>query len=147
MAARVPETRAARALVCAALSVAALWPAFGTEPSGKLSLVRDAGRCRLAAAAEPGPRCACGETPMQVRDVLGLPSALNRASVAELERVPGIGPVRAAAIAAEREQGGGFVSIEALGERVPGLGPKTIDRIRPHLFAAGSAPACGVDPS
>ena len=71
------------------------------------------------------------------------PCALNSASVEDLERVPGIGPMRASAIAAERERGGDFASLEALSQRVPGIGRKTIDRIRPHLFAVGPDPACG----
>jgi competence ComEA-like helix-hairpin-helix protein len=147
VAARVPETRAARALVCAALFACALWPLRPPAHSGALALVRDAGACRLASAAASGPRCACAETPVEVRAVLALPSALNRAPVEELERVPGLGPKRAAAIAAERARGGDFLSVDALGERVPGIGPGTVDRIRPHLFAVGPDPACGVGPS
>ena len=36
---------------------------------------------------------------------------------------------------------------DALAARVPGIGPRTIDRIRPHLFAVGPDPACGVGES
>jgi competence ComEA-like helix-hairpin-helix protein len=147
VAARVPETRAARVLLCAALLVVPALPFAAPGPAGALALVRDAGRCRLGLAAAPGPRCACQDMPVEVREVLALPTALNRARAAELERVPGLGPVRAAAIAAERERRGGFASVDALRERVPGIGPQTVDRIRPHLFAVGPDPACGEDPS
>ena len=56
----------------------------------------------------------------------------NRASVAELIRLPGIGPSLAGRIVADRDQHGAFASPEAL-LRVHGIGPKTLDRIRGFL--------------
>jgi competence protein ComEA len=63
----------------------------------------------------------------------GSPAAaldLNRATSAQLEHLPGIGPVTAAAIVAWREQHGRFSRIEELQE-VDGIGPKTYARIAP----------------
>jgi competence protein ComEA len=57
---------------------------------------------------------------------------LNSASVSELDRLPGIGPARAAAILQEREARGPFSSVEAL-SRVPGLGPSAIARLRERV--------------
>jgi competence ComEA-like helix-hairpin-helix protein len=57
---------------------------------------------------------------------------LNSASVSELDRLPGIGPARAAAILQEREARGPFASVEAL-SRVPGLGPSAIARLRDQV--------------
>ena len=57
------------------------------------------------------------------------PVNLNTASVSELDRLPGIGPARAAAILQEREERGPFASVEEL-SRVPGLGPAAIARLR-----------------
>jgi competence ComEA-like helix-hairpin-helix protein len=57
---------------------------------------------------------------------------LNSASVSELDRLPGIGPARAAAILQEREARGPFTSVEAL-SRVPGLGPSAIARLRDRV--------------
>lgn len=51
---------------------------------------------------------------------------INTASLASLETLPGIGPVKAAAIIAERP----FGTVEEL-ERVPGIGPKTLEAIAP----------------
>ena len=51
---------------------------------------------------------------------------VNTASLASLETLPGIGPVKAAAIIAERP----FNTVEEL-ERVPGIGPKTMEAIAP----------------
>lgn len=55
---------------------------------------------------------------------------LNRASAAELETLPGIGPARARAIIRWREEHGRFRKVEdVLG--VPGVGPATLERLRP----------------
>ena len=54
---------------------------------------------------------------------------INRASQAELESLPGIGPVTAGNIIAYRDQNGGFATIESLLD-VPGIGPKTFTEIQ-----------------
>ena len=139
---RVAETNAARAALWAAVAVVAFLGASDPSAPGALALVRDGSACRLGVAGSAQP-CECSALPVDARAALGLPQPLNSASAVELERVPGLGPLRASAIAAERERGGAFESIQALSRRVPGIGPKTIDRIRPHLFAVGPDPACG----
>lgn len=53
---------------------------------------------------------------------VGAPVSLNSADLSQLEELPGIGEVRAAAIMAYREEHGGFGSVEELLE-VPGVGP------------------------
>jgi competence protein ComEA len=58
--------------------------------------------------------------------------SLNSADQAGLETVPGIGPVTALAIISERERLGGFDAIEQLLE-VDGIGPSTLESIRPYL--------------
>ena len=66
---------------------------------------------------------------------------VDRASVPEWIRLPGIGPSLAARIVADREARGPFVAPEGL-LRVPGIGPKTLQKIRPFLTAEGrGAPA------
>lgn len=138
----MPDTRAARALVLAGLAAAAL--AFAAPPAapGRIALVADTGKCRLAELGS-GPPCDCARTPLAVREALGLAAPLNRLSARGLERVPELGPARAAAIARERERGGPFASLEELAARVPGIGRRTVDRIRSRLFVAGPDPACG----
>ncbi|HEX2296625.1 MAG TPA: ComEA family DNA-binding protein [Actinomycetota bacterium] len=58
--------------------------------------------------------------------------SLNAAGVAELETIPGIGPVTAAAIVAYRDEAGPFTSVEQLME-VSGIGPATLESIRPYV--------------
>jgi competence protein ComEA len=57
---------------------------------------------------------------------------LNRANQAQLEELPGVGPVTAQAILTWRQQHGRFNRIEELQE-VDGIGPKTYAQIAPHV--------------
>lgn len=57
---------------------------------------------------------------------------INTASQAELETIPGIGPVTAQAIMTWRETNGPFRSVEELIE-VNGIGPKTLERLREYV--------------
>lgn len=54
---------------------------------------------------------------------------LNRATVEELQRLPGIGATLAGQIVRTRERRGRFATAEEL-LAVPGMGPKKLDRIR-----------------
>jgi len=64
---------------------------------------------------------------------------LDRATARELERLPGIGPALAARILADRAERGLFRAPEGL-LRVRGIGPRTLQRIRPYLaLPAGAA--------
>jgi competence protein ComEA len=57
---------------------------------------------------------------------------VNCASSAELERIPYIGPRIAAGILHDRATIGPFKRLADL-ERVKGVGPKTLERIRNHV--------------
>ena len=58
--------------------------------------------------------------------------SINSAGLAELETLPGVGPVTAEAIIAHREDVGAFSSLEELLD-VSGIGPATFAEIRPHV--------------
>jgi competence protein ComEA len=73
------------------------------------------------------------------RLALGLAIDVNDASTTELESIPGIGPTRAAAIVADRARLGPFANVDAL-ERVKGIGPATVDAIRPYVTAVAPRP-------
>ena len=68
--------------------------------------------------------------------VLGLRIPLGAASAEDLEALPGVGPVMAGRIVAFRDGGATIRKIEDL-DSVRGIGPKTLERIRPHLEIAG----------
>ncbi|ORB18785.1 ComEA family DNA-binding protein [Mycobacterium noviomagense] len=55
---------------------------------------------------------------------------LNTATVQQLDTLPGIGPVTAAAIVAWREANGKFTSVDQLAE-VDGIGPARLEKLRP----------------
>ena len=57
---------------------------------------------------------------------------LNSADAAQLDTLPGVGPVTAAAILAHRDEIGAFGSVEDLLD-VDGIGPATLEEIRPHV--------------
>jgi hypothetical protein len=73
------------------------------------------------------------------RLLFGLRLDPNRADRASLEALPGIGPVRAAAIETERCRRP-FASLAEL-ERVPGIGPRSLARLEPWLALAAPAQA------
>ena len=60
------------------------------------------------------------------------PLDLDSASVAELDRLPGIGPVLAARIVEHRRVHGRFHHVDEL-LLVPGIGPRLLERLRPWL--------------
>ncbi|WP_197380099.1 ComEA family DNA-binding protein [Mycolicibacterium mengxianglii] len=57
------------------------------------------------------------------------PVDLNSATVEQLDTLPGIGPVTAAAIVAWRDDHGSFASVDQLSE-VDGIGPARLDKLR-----------------
>ena len=62
---------------------------------------------------------------------------LDRASVRELERLPGVGPGLARRIIADRDARGSFGSLAGL-DRVPGIGPALLARISPAAAFTGT---------
>jgi competence protein ComEA len=66
---------------------------------------------------------------------------LDRASAAEMEALPGIGPALARRIAASRDSSGPFGSLEELQSRVRGVGPALAKRLAPAVtFSAPRRP-------
>ncbi len=57
---------------------------------------------------------------------------INRATAGQFEALPNLGPVMAQRIVRVRQQRGAFRSVDEL-LLVHGFGPKTLERLRPHL--------------
>lgn len=72
----------------------------------------------------------------------GGPIDVNAATAAELTALPGIGPVRAASIVRLRTDRGGFGSVDDLLD-VKGIGPVTLERLRPLAVAGDRAGGSG----
>jgi competence protein ComEA len=71
-------------------------------------------------------------TPGATLGAVGAPVDLNSADQLALETIPGIGPVKAAAILQYRSEVGSFATVEELLE-VTGIGPATLEAIRPYV--------------
>jgi competence protein ComEA len=79
------------------------------------------------AAVVPPPG---GGSPVGTTGASGGLVNVNTATETELESLPGVGPVLAAAIIAYRTEHGPFPTVDALDD-VSGIGPATLDQLRP----------------
>ena len=73
-----------------------------------------------------------GELGVLVLDHAGPPLDLNRATLGDLIRLPGVGPVLARRILEARETVGRFAGVDDL-VGVRGVGPAKLDRLRPFV--------------
>lgn len=65
---------------------------------------------------------------------------INSADAAALEQVKGLGPAKAKAIVAYRQAHGPFANVDDL-TKVPGIGEKSLARLRSQLTAGRAAKA------
>lgn len=95
---------------------------------------------RAAMVATALPALAAGSTSTPT------PIDLNRADAATLARgLVGIGPAKAQAIVAYRQQHGSFKSVDELA-LVKGIGPRTLERNRSRLRVKDTTPARKASP-
>jgi competence protein ComEA len=118
------------------------------EKAGGLTRSADPGELNLAQLLTDGEQIVIGtrgEPAGEVRDGGGgggggssggtgssTPLDLNRATQAQLEELPGVGPVTAGKIMAWRDEHRRFSRVEELQE-VDGIGPKTYAQLAPHV--------------
>ncbi|MGP4055736.1 ComEA family DNA-binding protein [Mycobacterium sp. 4D054] len=103
--------------------------------------VADGEQIVVGIAAAPGQPAEMGSSIVSEPSSPGTPSAresvsattgvvdLNTATAEQLDTLPGIGPVTAAAIIAWRDANGRFDSVDQLGD-VDGIGPARLDKLR-----------------
>lgn len=85
-------------------------------------------RIGLDAAADPAPASSPGAAGGQID--------INTATAAQLEEIPGVGPVLAQRIIMYRDQNGGFASVEQLTE-VSGIGEATFAQMQAMVTVSG----------
>jgi len=88
-------------------------------------VIVDGERVRVPSIGEP----AVGEPALGAAASTDGRVNINIANVAELDRLPGVGPVLAARIAAYRDAHGPFASVDALDD-VSGVGPALLEKVR-----------------
>lgn len=94
---------------------------LAAPPGGPAALGSSVGGAGAAGAAKNAP--ASGSAAPSG------PLDLNTATAEQLDALPGVGPVTAAAIVAWRDKNGAFTSVDQLGD-VDGIGPARLEKLR-----------------
>ncbi len=102
------------------------------EPPGQVALMPVERRGSPTAHRDSAQAAARPLTPGETVDP-------DQASVAELLRLPRVGPALARAIVADRAAKGPFRSLQGL-DRVPGIGPKLLGALGPYIAFQGGPP-------
>ena len=90
---------------------------------------------------EPGARGrtggSSGRSARNTPPVQSFPIDVDRATAKELEALPRVGPALASRIVTERDAHGQFGSLDALDQRVRGIGPAMAAALRPFVTFSG----------
>jgi competence protein ComEA len=112
--------------------------AGGAKPDADLSrlnlaaVLDDGEQIYVVRVGEQPPAAVVGASPPVAGAAPGPPIDLNRASEAELDTLPGVGPATAAAIVATRQERGGFRSVDDLLD-VRGIGEAKLAELRDRV--------------
>ncbi len=112
-----------------------------TVSSGSNALQITIAKAASAPGASPAQSSPLPESAWTAPDRLDI----NTATAADLERLPEIGPSKAAAIVADRIANGPFRSVDDL-DRVKGIGKSILEQIRPMITTGAVAAENAPDP-
>ncbi|HEX5142388.1 MAG TPA: ComEA family DNA-binding protein [Mycobacterium sp.] len=98
---------------------------ISAPPNGPAVLGSSVGGAGTPPASGPSPGPGPGPGPRPA----ATPLDLNAATAEQLDALPGVGPVTAAAIVAWRDKNGRFRSVDQLGD-VDGIGPARLEKLR-----------------
>lgn len=118
------------------------WTLAALACAGGAVAIRAADRASTLLIPRPGAAVSHSDE-AQLAGAIGGLIDVNTATEAELELLPGIGPAMAARITEDRRTRGPFRRVEDL-DRVPGIGARTVARLRPLVRVSspdGAAPA------
>jgi comEA protein len=101
-------------------------PVANIKEAGEMEVLRDTLREREIFVAER--RSFYKRKPLREGEKINI----NKASISELTRLPGVGPRIAERIYEYRKQVGKFKSVEEL-LNVKGIGPKKLEKMRPYI--------------
>ncbi len=124
-------------LITAGAGVRMFTPApTAPEWAGEMGIAADTSIGTLISdASEEASAAALRAAPLSRGGTIGT----NRASVDQLQRLPGVGPALAERIVEWREESGRFRSLADL-DRVSGIGPAMLENIAPHVALPAGAP-------
>ena len=123
-----PESAAQRALALQIAAVDSARAAAAEKEAARATARKSTARESGARAAKP-PRPPRPQRPPRVIDLDEAPASL-------IDSLPGIGPVIASRIVADRDRNGPFGSLEAL-QRVKGIGPAMARKLAPYVTFSG----------
>jgi len=122
-----PEERRGALLILALVLIGGVWDVTrARKPAPPPPL--DAGVAPVGAAAPPAPAAPGDSAAPAAPTSAPAPVDVNHAGAAELDALPGIGPVLARRILEHRERHGAFRSLEEL-RAVRGIGPSLLAKL------------------
>ena len=132
-----PDERRGAALVIGLVLLGALWDVAGrrlTPPAPEGPIFTRPPAASAPQAVPPGAPAAAIPANDSARDAAIAPVDLNRAGAAELDALPGIGPVLAGRILEHRARNGPFRSVEEL-RAVRGVGDRLMEKLAGRVRA------------
>jgi len=133
----ITVTALALFVATAATSLAAPGPAVVGTPAATVVAKAKRSPAKVANATDKEQRPAEKKRrhPPKAKPVTGVVN-INTASEAELQKLPGVGAVKAERVVAYRTERGKFRRVKDL-RRVKGFGYKTLKKLEPHLTVSG----------